>query len=103
MKKYYILGTGYKNDDVSKSYPYEVWLDMQEPKFPIVMLEGKGSGGVGGNFKLEEILQDHWKEHLEISQTKWLLPMCGKNPLSTEDFLKEYQRVHGYMPELKQL
>src|SRR5687768_13090585 len=108
MKKYYILGVGFKAADMGKQHPYEVWLDLQEEKYPIVMLEGKGMGGVGGNFKPSEILQDHWKEHLAVSDTEWIIPLCeeafkNNDVLNIEALIAKYKNLHGSMPDVKEI
>jgi hypothetical protein len=107
-KKYYILGTGYKLDDIAKEYPYEVWLDLQESQFPIVMLEGKGIGGVGGSFRPSEILQSQWKEHLTISGTDWLIPLCSdalnnRDQLDFSLVVDTYTYQHNAAPQLKEV
>lgn len=108
MKKYYVLGVGYKLSDLNQAHPYEVWLDLQQSKFPIVMLEGKGFDGVGGSFKPSEILQEKWKEHLEISNTGWLVSLCedakkNNNILDCESVIDAYKYIFKEMPILKEI
>ena len=106
-KKFYVLGVGFNDSDADKSHPYEVWLDLQEKKYPIVMLEGKGASGVGGSFKPSEVLQEQWQEHIKISNTSWLLALL-KDAEKNDDrvdydlVLETYKHNFNDYPELKE-
>lgn len=106
-KKYYVLGIGFKEHDLEKSHPYEVLLDTQASLESIVILEGKGMGGVGGNFKPSELLQEQWHEHLMISKTLWLLPILehasNNNDIIDQHLVIEtYQHKFNLPPEIKE-
>jgi len=108
MKKYYVIGMGHELSDLEKKHPYEVWLDLQEPKCPIVMMEGSGMGGVGGHFKPSEILASCWKTHLKVSGTEWLVPLCEKavqanDILDLELVVDAYRREHARLPEVREI
>ena len=108
MKKYYILGVGYKSDDVLKSHPYEVWIDVQEEKYPLVMLEGKGMSAVGGSFKPAEILKESWSDHLTLSKTEWIKPLCefvatNNELLDIDSVIECYKHLYGSYPELREI
>ncbi|MDX3775574.1 hypothetical protein QE250_15760 [Chromatiaceae bacterium AAb-1] len=109
MKKlYYVLGRGYKNSDIKKEHPYEVWMDMSNTKMPLVMLEGRGFGSVGGNFSPSEILKEHWQEHLSVSGTEWLRSLCQDALMNGDiiDFksvIETYNYIHNSMPEIRNL
>ena len=69
MDKYQIIGEGKRN-----SWPYQVavhWA-VEHPGGPIMLAEGSGHSGAGGNFALAAILGDTWTEHLEICDCLWL-------------------------------
>lgn len=107
MKKYYVLGKGYKVTDIKKTYPFEIWLDMQEDQYPIVILEGKGRGGVGGNFKPSELIDEQWKDHINLTNIHWLLPICKLaveqgELLDSQLVLDSYVHIYGSMPQLKE-
>lgn len=108
MKKYYILGIGYNKKDDLKSCPYEVWLDMQQKKYPLVLLEGKGIGAVGGNFKPSEIIAPIWSEHLSYSGSEWLIPLCemakdDRDVLDLKLVLDTYKCIYGTLPPLREI
>lgn len=75
-RSYYVLGVGYKESDPEQKHPYEVWIDVNNEDAPFVILEGRGMGGVGGRFKPTDILEKHWQEHLSLTGTLWLIPLC---------------------------
>ena len=69
MDKYQEIGRGTR-----ASWPYEVavhWKD-EHPGGPIMLAEGSGHSGAGGNFALAEILDEKWRSHLEICDCLWL-------------------------------
>ena len=69
MDKYQIIGQG-----VRASWPYEVavhWSN-EHPGGPIMLAEGSGHGGAGGNFALADVTRDIWTSHLEICDCLWL-------------------------------
>ncbi|SEI04914.1 hypothetical protein SAMN05660691_03102 [Rheinheimera pacifica] len=100
---YYVLGIGYKVSDYEKKHPYEVWLDIDNADAPLVMLEGRGMGGIGGSFKPSDIIEPQWKEHLIISNTEWLIPLCidaaqNRNMLDFKLVLETYNYLHNCSP-----
>jgi len=99
-KSYYVLGVGFKENDIEKSHPYEVLLDTQESQAPIVMLEGKGMGGVGGNFTPSELLHEQWREHMEISNTLWLLPIL-EFAANNNDIIDQQLVTETYLHKFK--
>lgn len=107
-KKYYVLGVGFKESDTDKTHPYEVWLDLQEESYPIVMLEGKGFAGVGGSFKPSEILQDQWQDHLRLSNTEWLIALLEEaskvgDSIDYDLVLETYKHHFDKAPPLKEI
>lgn len=108
MKRFYVLGKGYKHSDIKKNYPFEIWLDLQEKEFPLVILEGEGRQGVGGNFKPSELLDKRWEGHIKITNTEWLIPIC-REALKNNDFLDcklvidSYIYNYGTVPYLKEI
>jgi len=107
MKKYYVLGKGYKVSDIKKTYPFEIWLDMQEEQYPIVILEGEGRNGTGGNFKPSEFISEQWKDHITLTDTRWLFSICKLaveqgETLDLQLVLDSYVHIYGSMPKLKE-
>lgn len=107
-KKYYILGVGYESSDSRKTYPYEIWLDLQETRRPIMVLEGRGFAGVGGSFSPKELLDNKWLKNLNITKTEWLLPFFkdaenNDGVLDSESLINFYKYKHGELPVLKEI
>lgn len=107
-KKYFVLGIGYDPRDENLSHPFEVWLDVQNEKFPLVLMEGKGMSGLGGNFKPSEILQKEWREHLVLTNTIWLLSLCedamrNEDVLDIDSVLEMYNHVNKKMPPAREI
>jgi hypothetical protein len=103
MKKYYVVGVGYKDDDVDKKNPYEIWVDAQDKEFPIVILEGKGMGGVGGRFRPGDLLKDHWKELVFLTESEWLIPLCAEaerrgEELDIDSVIESYKYKYNSSP-----
>ncbi len=59
-KRFVWLGRGNHGN-----WPYEVGLDFDNSERPIVLAEGSGHGSMGGNFLLQETLDQVWQSHLE--------------------------------------
>ena len=63
MDKYQIIGKGER-----QGWPYEIAVHWpgEHGDGPIMLAEGSGHGGAGGNFMLSELLDTKWNDNLEI-------------------------------------
>lgn len=69
MDKYEIIARGTRG-----TWPYEIAIHWpgKHSGGPIMLAEGSGHGGAGGNFSLAEMLDPKWTENLEVCDCLWL-------------------------------
>ena len=56
-------------------WPYDVSISYDDPEYPIAMAEGIGHCHAGRFFRVEELLEPRWQEHLAICQCEWLVTL----------------------------
>ena len=83
MDKYQTIGQGYR-----ASWPYTVAVHWAGKDLggPIMLAEGTGHGGAGGNFALSEMLDEKWDDNLEICDCLWLRDLAREEATRGELF-----------------
>ncbi|MCP3926977.1 MAG: hypothetical protein GY714_30840 [Desulfobacterales bacterium] len=78
MKRMVRIGEGYKKFDSGYEHPYFVWINIEDNNYPIGLEEGSGHSNSGGNFKLSDMLNEIWKEHLVFCSCEKLIQIAMK-------------------------
>jgi hypothetical protein len=61
-----VIGEGYRK------WPYSVFLDFDNPRFPLQMWYGSGHMETGGGILLQELLSAEYDTHLDVCGCLWL-------------------------------
>lgn len=103
--KVYRLGEGYPVTAEGKplySWPYTVHFAPDYPGNQYCLGEGDGRNGSGSFFPASTILEPRWRDHLEKTNTLWLIPFLERDARGEiappEEVLKAYQELHGALP-----
>lgn len=101
----YLLGEGYKKEDVDKKNIYQFHLSTKNEKYPIGLTEGQGFGGVGGSFAPNEFVKESLKVHLKTCGVEWLIALCEEAVkdsvlLNVKAVLDTYKYLRGTEPPI---
>ncbi len=87
------------------SWPLRVDYAPGHPSGDFYLAEGDARNGNGGFFRAADVLQEHWRGHLETTGTLWLVPLLERmargEAVAPAEVLGAYARVHGAPPPLK--
>lgn len=92
------IGRGYKPGDHEKRHPYDAMVILDNPGLPIGLGEGRGFGGVGGSFTLQEVADPKWRDHLEVCGCEWLVELAETETrngrlFTPEEILEYWKRI----------
>ena len=70
------------------SWPYEIAVHWpgEHQSGPIMLAEGDGRNGAGGNFLLSEMLDTKWNLNLEVCECEWLRDLAREERARGELF-----------------
>jgi len=67
------VGHGARKLDSGFEWPYDIWINHDEPQFPISLGEGVGHGSAGCSIPAHELLDDKWADIVSICDCDWLV------------------------------
>lgn len=91
------IATGYAPDDRQHGYPYDVGLIPDEPEQFVSLGEGVGYVSCGARFRLADLLEPIWDDHLRWCGCEWMREMAAREQASAtkytcQDVLAEAKR-----------
>lgn len=86
MDKFKYIGHGERKNSGWPNWPFHVMVCFDSPERPIGLSEGIDHASGGGNFRLQDILDSRWDEHLDACDCLWLRELAHKEKSNQTNF-----------------